>query len=184
MKVVFLDRDGVINKEVNYLHKVKDFEYSYNCVQALSNILAAGYKIIIITNQAGIAKGIFKKSDYDELTEFYTQDLSSRGIDILDVYFCPHHIDGVVSKYKVDCPYRKPRPGMLVDAIKKHSIDVKKSFFVGDKISDIQAGREANISSLILVESGHPLDSSILQSLPVYKNLYDFSITLDTPVVS
>lgn len=178
MKVVFLDRDGVINKEVNYLHKVKDFEYTYKCVEALANILAAGYKIIVITNQAGIAKGIFKKSDYDELTKFYTQDLSSYGIDILDVFFCPHHIDGVVLEYKMDCMCRKPKPGMLVDAIVKYSVDVKESFFVGDKLSDIEAGNAANISSLVLVKSGHEFDASVSMSIPVYKNLYEFSLDL------
>jgi len=178
MKVVFLDRDGVINKEVNYLHKVKDFAYTYKCVEALSNILAAGYKIIIITNQAGIAKGIFKKSDYDELTKFYTQNLSSYGIDILDVFFCPHHIDGVVSEYSIDCMCRKPKPGMLVDAIVKYSVDIKESFFVGDKLSDIEAGNAANISSVVLVKSGHEFDTSISMSIPVYKNLYEFSLDL------
>ena len=178
MKVVFLDRDGVINSEVHYLHKIADFEYTYKCVDALTRIRSAGYQVIIITNQAGIAKGIFGKSDYDELTKFYTDDLSNHGIDILDIFYCPHHIDGTVLEYKLDCVCRKPKPGMLTKAIAKYSVDVTKSFFVGDKLSDIEAARAANIGSPVLVESGHKLDPSVLNVVPNYKNLYDFSLQL------
>lgn len=178
MNVVFLDRDGVINKEVNYLHKVEDFKYTYKCVEALSNILAADYKIIIITNQAGIAKGMFKKNDYDELTKFYVQDLSRQGIDILDVFFCPHHIDGIVPEYTMNCMCRKPKPGMLINAIAKHSVNVQSSFLVGDKLSDVEAGSAANIASLVLVRSGHQFHASASMAIPVYKNLFEFSLNL------
>lgn len=178
MKVVFLDRDGVINKEINYLHKISDFEYTYKCIQALSNIVSAGYEIIVITNQAGIARGIFTESDYNKLTKFYTQDLYSHGINILDVFYCPHHVDGVVSKYKIDCNCRKPKPGMLLEAIEKYSVDTHNSYLIGDKLSDVEAGKAAGISSLALVESGHPFDSSMSSSIPVYKNLYEFSLSL------
>lgn len=177
MKVVFLDRDGVINREINYLYKTIDFEYTFKCVEALTNILSAGYQIIVITNQAGIARGIFTEGDYYELTKFYTQDLSSHGVDILDVFFCPHHIDGVVSKYKVDCNCRKPKPGMLLNAIDKYGVDISNSYFVGDKFSDVEAGDAAGIPNLALVESGHLFDAS-MPPAPVYKNLYEFSLEL------
>jgi len=177
MKVIFLDRDGVINKEVNYLHQIDDFEYTNNCIKALKKIRFLGFEIIVITNQAGIAKGIFSEESYHRLTNHYIEDLSLNGIDILDVYFCPHHKDATVNKYKIDCKNRKPNPGMILDAIKKYSIDKENSYLVGDKMSDIEAGLSAGIES-VLVESGHIFDENISADIKKYKDLYDFSNTL------
>lgn len=157
IKVAFLDRDGVINKEVNYLHKIDDFEYTTDCLDGLANILSLGYEIIIITNQAGIAKGYYTEEEYYILTSWIRKDLASKGIRILDVFHCPHHPDGVVPSLSIKCDCRKPSPGMIDYAMQKYDIDIDQSILIGDKISDIQAGQLAGINSCYLVKTGHPI---------------------------
>ena len=92
MKAAFLDRDGVINREVNYLHNIVDFKYVPKTKQALRNLKELGYQIIIVTNQAGIAKGFFTEEDYYRLSRHYFQDLFESGITLLDIIHCPHHL--------------------------------------------------------------------------------------------
>jgi len=173
MKIAFLDRDGVINNEVNYLHKISDFKYTYKCIDALKNIIAKGYKIIIVTNQAGIAKGIFKMQDYKRLTEFYLNDLAKKNITILDILFCPHHPEGIVDEFSYSCDCRKPEPGMFLKAMSKYDISLEDSFMVGDKISDIEAAEKSGINNLFLVNSGHKISSPT--NIPKYENLYEIS---------
>lgn len=178
MKVVFLDRDGVINIDKGYVHKIKDFEYTYKCKAALSNILRKGYEIIIVTNQSGIARGLYTKNDYNYLTKYYLDDLKQDGINILDVFYCPHHIEGTISKYSKECFFRKPNPGMINESIKKYSINKSESFLVGDKKSDIDAGANAGIKNLTLIESPYKEDQSTHSHLN-YKDLFSFSISRD-----
>lgn len=171
MKVAFLDRDGVINKEVNYLHKIEDFEFTPNCISGLRRIITHGYKIIIVTNQAGIAKGLYTIDEYIELTNWYTEKLLSFGIEILDVYFCPHHPEGITPEYSFDCRCRKPKPGMLELAAQKYSIDLEQSFIVGDKISDLEAGKAFGLSKAYLVETGHRIPASGYENYQIYPDL-------------
>lgn len=171
MKVAFLDRDGVINEEVNYLHKKEDFKFTPHCISGLKRIISYGYKIIIVTNQAGIAKGLFTIDAYHELTEWYKEELLSMGVEILDVYFCPHHPEGVVPEYRIDCTCRKPKPGMLLNANAKYQIDLENSFIVGDKTSDIEAGLNFGLSRAYLVETGHKLSTADYRNYQVYPDL-------------
>ena len=173
MKVAFLDRDGVINKEINYLHKINDFQYADNAVKGMRRLQDLGYKIIIVTNQAGIAKGIFSEVDYHDLTKWYLSDLKNKGIDIIDVFYCPHHPNGEVDGYAVSCQCRKPCPGMILDAIKKYRIDAKCSLVIGDKLSDVEAGKRAGLSLLYLVRTGHILPDSIPEQIVVSNNILD-----------
>lgn len=175
MKVAFLDRDGVINKEVRYLHKVDNFEYTYRCVDALKTIRDQGFEIIIVTNQAGIARGYYTEDDYNILTEWYLNDLSDKGVHILDVAHCPHHPQGEVSELSIHCECRKPAPGMIVDMLKKYKIDVTTSIMVGDKTSDLMAAKRAGIQRGFLVKSGHPIDFSELNDWVVMRDLYEVS---------
>ncbi|MDE1223759.1 HAD family hydrolase [Vibrio aestuarianus] len=156
IKVAFLDRDGVINKEVNYLHKIEDFEYTGGCIAGLKKLRALGYEIIIITNQAGIARGYYSEIQYQLLTDWYRADLKEKGIDVLDIFHCPHHPDGTLANLSKDCDCRKPSPGMIEQAKSKYFIDIKKSILVGDKNSDIHAGERAGITRCFLVKTGHP----------------------------
>ena len=176
MKVVFLDRDGVINKEINYLHKIADFELTYKCLRALINIQNRGFQIIVVTNQAGIAKGLFSESAYTALTKFYITSFASEGIRILDVFHCPHHPNGTVPRYSIKCRCRKPLAGMFLKACEKYNIDLQSSIVVGDKLSDILAGKAAGVGNSVLVESGHILTNECRRHADqIFENLYSFS---------
>jgi D-glycero-D-manno-heptose 1,7-bisphosphate phosphatase len=174
IKVAFLDRDGVINKEVNYLYKIDDFEYTEGCIEGLKKIKALGYEIIIVTNQAGIARGYYTEADYQKLTDWYLADLKQHGIDILDVFYCPHHPNGKVERYTKSCGCRKPNSGMFFAAMQKYNIDLDKSFMVGDKLSDIEAAINATfkIENMFLVTTGHPIDIKKINKCQISKNIY------------
>ena len=148
IKTIFLDRDGVINKEVNYLFKREDFEFIDGIFETCSHFLKLGYQIIIVTNQSGISRGYYSENDYILITDWMLARFGDHDIKILDVFHCPH-----VSKSNCEC--RKPEPGMLLKAQIKYSIDMKKSWMIGDKEADILAANSAGIKQTILVRSGH-----------------------------
>ncbi len=173
MKVAFLDRDGVINKEKHYLYKIEEFEYTEKCLEGLKGLRQLGYEIIVVTNQAGIARGIYDQSDYQKLTDWYLKDLKKKGIDILDVIHCPHHPDGTVLEYKKVCYCRKPAPGMILTMKDKHNINLNKSILIGDKLSDIEAAENAGVGDAILVKSGHAINyEAIPEGLVIMENLF------------
>lgn len=180
MKVAFLDRDGVINQEINYLNKIKDFEYTPNCIEGLQCLAELGFKFIIVTNQAGIAKGYYTHTQYGILTDWYLADLTSKGISILDVFHCPHHPQGVVPRYSYECACRKPKAGMLLEAAGKFDIDMELSIMVGDKLSDVAAGRIVGINKLFLVKTGHALPKDIPSDVAVVDDLYRLSCLLES----
>lgn len=150
-KVVFLDRDGVINKEVSYLSKIVDFEFIDGVFNACKYFQIHGYNLVIITNQSGIARGYYREKDYHTLTKWMLKQFINQNIDILDVFFCPHGP-------KSNCSCRKPQPGMLIEGRDKYNIDMKNSWMIGDKEVDIQAANAAGISNTILVKSAHNID--------------------------
>jgi D-glycero-D-manno-heptose 1,7-bisphosphate phosphatase len=151
IKTIFLDRDGVINKDINYLHKIDDFEFINGIFDACLYFHSLGYTIIIVTNQSGIERGYYQEKDYQILNHWMLGKFNERNIKILDTFYCPH---GPKSK----CLCRKPKPGMLNKAQEKHNIDMKKSWMIGDKEIDIQAANAAGINNTILVKSGHLID--------------------------
>ena len=153
IKTIFLDRDGVINKEINYLHKVDDFEFRDGIFDACLYFLALGYKIIIITNQSGISRGYYSESDYHLLTQWMLSQFAKNNINILDIFHCPHGPNS-------SCECRKPMPGMFLNAQTKHNIDMKNSWMIGDKEIDVIAANASGIKSTILVKSGHRIDES------------------------
>ncbi len=165
-KVVFLDRDGVINKEVGYLHKSEDFEFIDGVFTACQHYQANGYKLIIVTNQSGIARGYYQKEDFNKLTQWMLVQFGNQGIDILDVFFCPHGPES-------SCTCRKPQPGMLLEARDKFNIDMENSWMVGDKEADISAANTAGISSTILVKSGHQVDEVNSSAKFILKSIKD-----------
>ena len=153
IKTIFLDRDGVINKEVGYLSRVTDFKFIKGVFDACLYFQKLNYKIIIISNQSGIARGYFNENDYLKLTEWMLGQFNNNGIKILDTFYCPHDP-------KSHCECRKPKPGMFLVAKKKYNIDMKNSWMIGDSESDIKAANAAGISNTILVRSGHLIDES------------------------
>ncbi|MBC8552304.1 MAG: D-glycero-beta-D-manno-heptose 1,7-bisphosphate 7-phosphatase [Candidatus Brocadiales bacterium] len=151
IKTIFLDRDGVINKEVGYLHKIKDFEFIDGVFDACLYFQSLDYQIIIVTNQSGIERGYYSENDFHIVNNWMLEQFKGRGVDILDVFFCPHGPES-------NCDCRKPKPGMFNQANDKHNIDIKNSWMIGDKEADIQAANTAGIENTILVKSGHAID--------------------------
>ena len=140
-KAVFLDRDGVLNKDkVDYVYTIAEFKIFDGVAEALSLLKNAGYKLIVITNQSGIAKGIY---DEKSVIDCYDYLQSQTGNLIDDLYFCPHHPD-----YDIRCECRKPGSAMIFEAMKKHNIDANRSFMVGDAQRDITAGNNAGLRSI------------------------------------
>ena len=154
MKVAFLDRDGVINIDNGYTHKIEGFTFVPGTFQALRRLQGLGFKILIVTNQAGIAKGFFTEEQYKHLTNYYLTVLAREGIEILDVFYCPHHLHSKVERYRRDCDSRKPRAGMFVRAANKYDIDLRESIMVGDKETDLIPARKIGIPRRFLVKTG------------------------------
>ncbi|GAA0351482.1 D-glycero-beta-D-manno-heptose 1,7-bisphosphate 7-phosphatase [Morganella psychrotolerans] len=154
---VFLDRDGTINIDTGYLHESDDFQFIDNAIEAMQTIKQMGYALIIVTNQSGIARGMFTEDQFMHLTEWMDWSLADRGVDLDGIYYCPHHPEGTVEEYRQVCNCRKPEPGMLLDAQQQLDIDMSNSYMVGDKFEDMQAGRAAKVGKTVLVRTGKPL---------------------------
>lgn len=149
-KAVFIDRDGTLNlNKTGYIHKIEDFEYTGGTVEALQKLSKLDYKIIIVTNQSGIAKGYYTEQDYEKLTSWMIDDLKKKGVSIDKVYHCPHNPEDT-------CDCRKPKPGMLVQAVKDFGISLSKSWFIGDDERDVITGREANTKTIKIGQKMSP----------------------------
>ena len=154
---VFLDRDGTINVDTGYLHEIDDFQFIENAIEAMQAIKQMGYALIIVTNQSGIARGMFTEDQFMHLTEWMDWSLADRGVDLDGIYYCPHHPEGTVGEFRQECNCRKPAPGMLLDAQKFLKIDMSNSYMVGDKLDDMLAGRAAEVGTTVLVRTGKPV---------------------------
>lgn len=136
-KAIFLDRDGTINVEKHYLHKIEDFEFLPGVIEGLKLLQEAGYLLIVITNQSGIARGYYNEEDFQKLNEWMIEKLKENGVNISKVYYCPHLPDANIEKYRIECECRKPKLGMYKTAIKEFDIDLDESWAIGDKIRDL-----------------------------------------------
>lgn len=154
-KALFLDRDGVINVEKDYLYKIEDFEFIDGIFDLCNYFQAKGYKIIVVTNQSGIARNYYSEDDFTKLSKWMTEQFQHNGIVITDIYYCPHH-----PKYSVTCDCRKPKPGMLLQAAKEHNIDLKNSVMIGDKERDIEAGLDAGLETTYLFDELNTINTS------------------------
>ena len=161
-KAAFIDRDGVLNEERGYVHRIEDFALIPGTLEALAALKGAGYALVVVTNQSGIARGLYGESDYQALAAHLRGRLRQEGIELDAMEYCPHLPDAPVSRYRLECECRKPKPGMLLRAIASLDIDPKTSFLVGDRSADIEAGRAAGIARCFLVRSGHALPAAAL----------------------
>ncbi|OYU94488.1 MAG: histidinol phosphate phosphatase [Bacteroidetes bacterium B1(2017)] len=144
-KAVFLDRDGVINKEVgDYIKRFEDFEILSHVRHGLKILTEAGFKLIIITNQGGIAKGMYTRHEMDKMHAYLAAELEPSGVVFTDVYFCPHH------PQTSNCLCRKPESLLVEKAISKHDIDASQSYFIGDKERDIVCGEGAGVKGILI----------------------------------
>ncbi|MBD3842389.1 MAG: D-glycero-beta-D-manno-heptose 1,7-bisphosphate 7-phosphatase [Campylobacterales bacterium] len=168
-KALFLDRDGVINKEKNYLYKKEDFEFIDGVFETCKYFQDRGYLIIIITNQAGIARGKYTEEDFEILTKWMIKEFNNKNIKISKVYHCPHHPD-----FSGECECRKPKSKMILDAQKEFDIDLENSILVGDKNSDIEAGINAGIHQNYLITTGYKIDKNIF-NVKIIDNLQELT---------
>ncbi len=159
-KAVFLDRDGTINEEIEYLHEVENFKLLPNAVEGVKEMQRAGYKIVIITNQPGIGLGYFEKEDFYRVNKRMLREFSSAGISVSKIYFCPH------SKSE-NCMCRKPGTALIIRACRDLNLDISMSYFIGDKTSDIEAGKRAGAKT-ILVKTGSGGDDKRFDIKPDY----------------
>ena len=175
-KAIFLDRDGTINVEKDYIYKNEDLVFEEGTIEALKTFKNLEYILIVVSNQSGIARGYFTEEDLNIFNNNMNEILKKNGVEITEFYCCPHHPDGI-GEYKKVCECRKPNNKMIEDAIKKYNIDRKKSYMVGDKISDIEAGFKSNLKT-VLVKTGYGLkdmEKIDKNETLICENLKDFS---------
>lgn len=153
-KALFLDRDGVINKEINYLYKKEDFIFIDGIFDLVKYYKNLNYYVFVATNQSGIARNYYTEDDFNELTVWMNKEFLKNDTSIDDVYFCPHHPDIRV------CSCRKPHPGMLLNAAKTYNVDLKNSIIVGDKERDIEAGLNAGLEETYLFDASKKVKTS------------------------
>ena len=170
-KAVFIDRDGVLNKDFGYAYKISDLKILDFVIEGLQAILELDFKVIVITNQSGIARGLYSVKDMHIFMDEMINIFLKNKIDITDYFFCPHHPKGIVQNFAIKCSCRKPEAGMLFAAEKEHNLDLTQSILIGDQETDILAGQKANLFSNILINpSDQPIQSSANK---VVKNLLE-----------
>ncbi|WP_310794252.1 D-glycero-alpha-D-manno-heptose-1,7-bisphosphate 7-phosphatase [Campylobacter peloridis] len=155
---LFLDRDGIINIDKKYVHKIEDFEFCDGIFELCEFFMQKDFLIFVITNQSGIARGYYSEKDFEILSSYMMNEFLKKGIKIQKIYHCPH-LDG--------CECRKPKPAMLLKAQNEFNINMEKSFFIGDNITDMQAGINAKIKNLFLINE----DYKDNENYKVFKNL-------------
>lgn len=153
-KTIFLDRDGTINEEVNYLYKKEDLKLIKHAADAIALFNEAGYQVVVVTNQAGVARGYYTEEDVKVLHEYLNEVLKKSHAHIDAFYYCPHHPEYGIGEYKTICRCRKPDIGLLEQAEEQEKVDKTGSWMIGDKLSDTKAGNKYGIRS-ILVGTGY-----------------------------
>lgn len=171
-RALFLDRDGVVNQEVGYLSRPDQLHFLPDIFPLCQQAQALGYLLIIVTNQAGIARGYYSEEEFHALMLYIAREFSARGIHIEKYYFCPHHPEHGMGAYRIDCQSRKPNPGMLLQAANDFDLDLAQSIFIGDRCTDMAAGHTAGVGTLALLAGTEkeacppPPKIRMLRSLP------------------
>ena len=149
---LFLDRDGVINVDHGYVHRTLDFEFIPGIFELCRAARGSGHQLVVVTNQAGIARGLYSEDQFHALTAWMKQRFADEGAPLDGVYFCPTHPTAGTGAYRVESAFRKPGPGMLLQAARELDIDLARSTIVGDKASDMLAGAAAGLNRLFLFD--------------------------------
>jgi D-glycero-D-manno-heptose 1,7-bisphosphate phosphatase len=176
---VFLDRDGTINVEKNYLYRIEDFQFIAGVPEAIKKLNQAGYLVLVVTNQSGVARGYFSLEDVDSLHQHLAQRLAATGAHVDGFYVCPHHPTAGQGELRSVCSCRKGAPGMLLQAAREHGIDLARSYMIGDKEADIEAGEKAGCSSLLVLtgygnETAHGISSTRAKRFADLKQAADY----------
>jgi len=159
-RALFLDRDGVVNVERGYVHRIQDLKFVPGLFDLCRAASQRGYLLAVVTNQAGIGRGLYGEDDFARLTAWMQGEFQARGLPAPRFYYCPHHPSAGVGDYRRDCPSRKPNPGMLLAARDDGGLDLAGSILVGDKAGDLEAGHRAGVGSLALL--GDPVSAGAL----------------------
>lgn len=157
IKAVFFDRDGVLNVDKDYLHNIEELEWVDGAKEAVAYLTQQGYTVFVVTNQSGIARGYYAVEDMMKLHAHMAAEIEAAGGKITKFYYCPHLIGAKVKEYDVDCDCRKPKPGLLMQAMAEYAIDKDKSFLIGDKQRDLDSAEAAGIKGY-LYKSGNLLE--------------------------
>lgn len=155
-KAAFLDRDGVINRDRAYVHRWQDFEFMPGAIEGMRRLQQAGYALVVVTNQSGLARGYYTEAEYQALSSAMRQELARQGVELAGIYHCPHHPAGAVADLAIACDCRKPAPGLLLRAAQELQLSLTDSLLIGDKPSDIEAARAAGVGHAYLVDSDNP----------------------------
>jgi len=158
-----MDRDGVLNEDRGYVSRPEDFHWLPGAVPALRWLQRAGWRLVIVTNQGGIARGLYGPAEYDNVTSWMEAELAKQGVHFDGIYHCPHLHDAPLAAWRRQCACRKPRPGMLLDLIGNWPVDRAKSFLIGDKDTDMEAARAAGLAGYLF--PGGDLDAFVMSCL-------------------
>lgn len=150
-RAVFLDRDGTITQDAGYTYELEDFRFVENALAGLAVLAELDFALVLVTNQSGIGRGVFTVAEMTAFNQHLVAELGARGIVLTAVYYCPYHPDAGVGEWRRDSPDRKPRPGMFLRAAEEHSLDLSRSYAIGDKKSDIVAGQAAGCFSIMVM---------------------------------
>ena len=156
-KAVLFDRDGVLTVDVHYLYKISELRWIEGSREAVAYLTKLGYKIFVVTNQSGIARGYYTVAQMQELHDFMQQEIAASGGKIAKIYYCPHHKEGKVAEFAHECDCRKPKPGMLNQAFEEYALDKEQCFLIGDGARDVEAAEAAGIKGY-LFKGGNLLD--------------------------
>ncbi len=147
----FLDRDGVINEDRGYVHRWEDFSFVPGVVDGLRRLQAAGYALVVVTNQSGIARGFYDEAALQRLHDTLRSTLAAQGVALDAIEYCPHLPQAPIGRYALECGCRKPRPGMILRAARALDLDLARSLMFGDRPSDVEAGRAAGVGRCVLL---------------------------------
>ena len=149
--VIFLDRDGTIIEDKHYLASIQEIEWIKGAPEAIRDLYETGFRIIVITNQSGVARGLIPEARVGEIHCHLNHYLASLGAKIHSFFYCPHHPEAGAPPYRMKCDCRKPGPGLIMQAMNAFDIDIHGSFLIGDKISDVEAGLNAGIAPILVL---------------------------------
>lgn len=170
-KAVLFDRDGVLNVDSGYVYRYKNLCWIDGAREAVARLTKEGWLLFVVTNQSGVARGLYTEQDVMELHRQMNKELGKYGGNITEFFFCPHLNGAKISRYNVDCDCRKPKPGMIIQAINKYSLIKENTFLIGDSERDIEAAIQAGIKGFLF--EGSNLNSFLKNSLPELKDESD-----------
>lgn len=162
-RALFLDRDGVINMDRGYVHRAENTDWLPGIFDLCRSMANAGLVIVVVTNQAGIARGLYSEGQFLDYTRWVHDTFRGLGAPLLSTYYCPHHPSAGVGTLLTECRCRKPSPGMLLDAAARHGIILEQSSLIGNKDSDIKAGLAAGVVCNLLLDEAEMEHGPVVQ---------------------